>query len=174
MARIVLVPVGQILHDVSQQGGYTLVARRTFDRIWLGLLVAMGLLFASCSSSKHPAEPGLDPSIEVDWDALARLFDDPLFLSLPLGLEDQGAAQALVAAEADLVGGIRARDLEVVLGALSRIRAEREAYGRCPCSIPGDVPLLLAISLFETRGLGYLAHVTTSAAPAAMNPEAAR
>jgi hypothetical protein len=148
-----------------------LVSRRTFDRIGLSLLLAAGLLLAACGS-KHPAEPGPDPI--VDWDALSRLFDDPLFTSLPLGLEDQGAAQPLVAAETELVNGIRARNLQVVLRALSQVRVEREAYARCPCSIPGDTALLVAISLFETRGQGYLAHVNTSAASAAMIPEATR
>jgi len=148
-----------------------LVSRRAFHGIGLSLLLAAGLLLAGCGS-KHPAEPGPDPT--VDWDALALLFDDPLFTSLPLRLADQGAAQPLVAAETELVNGIRARDLDDVLRALSRIRVEREAYASCPCSIPGDTALLVAISLFETRGQGILAHLTTSAASAAITPEATR
>lgn len=179
MARIVLVPVVQ--NPTRNPESYTLsvqrresnlVSRRTFHGIGLSLLLAAGLLLAGCSSSKHPADSGPDPI--VDWDALALLFDDPLFTSLPLRLSDQGAAQPLVAAETALVNGIRARDLDDVLSALSRIRVEREAYASCPCSIPGDRALLAAISLFETRGQGILAHVTTSAASAATTPETTR
>lgn len=148
-----------------------MVSRGTFHGIGLSLLLAAGLLLAGCGS-KHPAEPEPGSPLIVDWDALARLFDDPLFTGLPLGLEDQGAAQPLVAAETELVNGIRARDFDVVLRALSRIRVEREAYASCPCSVPGDTALLVAISLFETRGQGYLEHVIASAASAAITREA--
>lgn len=180
MARIVLVPVVQ--NPTRSPESYTLsvqrresnlVSRRTFHGIGVSLLLAAGLLLAGCGS-KHPAEPEPGSSLIVDWDALALLFDDPLFTSLPLRLSDQGAAQPLVAAETELVNGIRARDLDDVLSALSRIRVEREAYASCPCSIPGDTALLAAISLFETRGQGILAHVITSAASAAITPETTR
>jgi hypothetical protein len=150
-----------------------LVSLRTFDGVWVCPLFAAVLLLVGCGS-KHPAEPVPDPPMAVDWDALARLFDDPLFKSLPLDLVDQGAAQSLIAAQSELISGIRARDLEVVLPALSTIRVERETYAMCPCYVPGDMPVLLAISLFEIRGHQYLAHESSSAASAAIAPEAVR
>jgi hypothetical protein len=127
-----------------------------------GLLFALILLAAACGS-ELPTSPRVTPptvppppTVEIDWSALARLFDDPLFKEVPVLLENQDAAAPLNAAVAQLLSGIHARNLDLTQSALVDLNEARQIYFSNPTYHMRDRPLLLALSLFEIRGRRYI------------------
>ena len=154
-----------------------MVSFRSWIRRWSIRSALTLIVVASACGSQHPTAPRIatppaapltpPPTPQVDWDGLARLFRDPLFESLPQKLEDQTAAQALNAAVTELDTAIRIRNYDMLLDALGRIAEERAAYLDCSCYNQRELPLLLAISLFQMRARAYLngAEVRIDAAP---------
>lgn len=102
-----------------------------------------------------PSVPEL-PGAVADWAGLQRLYDDPLYRRLPLMLDDESAARSLEDAMSLLVGGVRAKDLSTVRHALDRIHDTREAYEIARGNDRHEQPQLIALSLFEIRGMAYI------------------
>ena len=133
------------------------------------LVLALVALAAACGS-KSPTGPGTPnqppvtppppPAIQLDWAALARLFDDPLFRRLPQLLENQSAATPLSGAVQSLIGGIHARNYDVTRSALTELAGARQTYGLSSSSVQADRMLLTTISLFEMRGWGFINKAT--------------
>jgi hypothetical protein len=92
----------------------------------------------------------------VDWAGLQRLYDDPLYRELPRLLDDRSVAQSLDAAMSALVAGIHAKDLATVKQALTSIHGARETYENRPGGDRHEQPQLIALSLFEIRGMAYI------------------
>ncbi len=128
------------------------------------LILTLFVVVAACGS-KSPTGPGTPtpppvtpprPSVQLNWAALARLFDDPLFRQLPQLLDNQAAAAPLNSAAQNLVNGIRARNADLTRGALVELAGARQTYGLTISGVQADRMLLTAISLFEMRGWGYI------------------
>ncbi|HYO45547.1 MAG TPA: hypothetical protein VEY33_02535 [Gemmatimonadota bacterium] len=113
---------------------------------------------AACGSEHPTAPPAVPepPGAVVDWAGIERLYDDPLYRELPLLLDDGLVAQLLEAAMSALVGGIHAKDLATVRQALATIHDAREAYENRSGSDRHEQPQLIALSLFEIRGMAYI------------------
>lgn len=94
----------------------------------------------------------------VDWVGMQRLYDDPLYRELALLLDDSAVAQSLQAAMSTLVGGIHAKDLATVKQALATIHDARVAYENRSGNDRHEQPQLIALSLFEIRGMAYIHH----------------
>jgi len=94
--------------------------------------------------------------VVVDWAGLQRLYDDPLYRELPLLLDDELVAESLESAMSALDSGIQAKDLATVRQALATIHDVREGYGSRPGSDRHEQPQLIALSLFEIRGMDYV------------------
>lgn len=149
-------------------------------RIIQGVMVTLLVVAAAACGSKHPTgptgpgappvTPPPAPTIELDWAALARLYDDPLFRQLPTLLENQGGASPLNLAVEQLVSGIRARNYDLTRSALLDLAGARQTYGLSLSTVQSDRMLLVAISLFELRGWGYI-NAATGSAPLAVAPE---
>lgn len=126
-------------------------------------VLAFLLGIAACTSQPPtaPLGPGSPPGTSppptdnIDWEAMTRLFDDPLFRLLPFQLANQEAARPLQFVVEGLVGGIAIRDIDVE-AQLARIMRERQAYARLPDLAPGDAMILGSIALFEMRGRAFL------------------
>ena len=146
--------------------------------IRLGIVTLLVVVGAACGS-KHPTGPTGPvtpppvtppaPTIELDWAALARLYDDPLFRELPMLLENPGDASPLNLAAQRLVSGIRARNYDLTRDALLELAGARQTYGLSLSTVHSDRMLLVAISLFELRGWGYI-NAATGSAPLATAP----
>ena len=84
------------------------------------------------------------------------MYDDPLYRELALLLDDESVSQSLLAAMSALVGGIQANDLATVKQALVTIHDAREAYEIRLGKDRHEQPQLIALSLFEIRGMAYI------------------
>lgn len=84
------------------------------------------------------------------------MYDDPLYRELALLLDDESVSQSLLAAMSALVGGIQANDLATVKQALVTIHDAREAYESRLGKDRHEQPQLIALSLFEIRGMAYI------------------
>jgi hypothetical protein len=116
------------------------------------------LVLAACGS-EHPTAPPAappPPDVVVDWAGLQRLYDDPLYRELPGLLDDESVAQSLDAAMSALVAGIHAKDLGIVKQALTTIHVARETYENRLGGDRHEQPPLIALSLFEIRGMAYI------------------
>jgi hypothetical protein len=92
----------------------------------------------------------------VDWAGLKRLYDDPLYRELPRLLDDKSVAQSLDAAMSALIAGIHAEDLGTVKQALATIHGVRGTYENRLGGDRHEQPQLIALSLFEIRGMAYI------------------
>ncbi|CAN5761988.1 hypothetical protein BH20GEM1_BH20GEM1_16950 [soil metagenome] len=92
----------------------------------------------------------------MDWVGLQRLYEDPLYRALPLLLDDATVAQSFESAMSSLVAGIHAQNLSTVRHALTTIHDTREAYEVRRGSDRHEQPQLIALSLFEIRGMAYI------------------
>ena len=117
------------------------------------------LLALTACGSQAPTAPHTGPppsDVAVDWAGMQRLYDDPLYRGLPLLLDDESVARSLDAAMSSLVAGVQAKDLASVRQALTTIYDAREAYVN---QLDGDhhqQPQLIALSLFEIRGMAFI------------------
>lgn len=154
MARILPRKLQSVTTNPTQPlaGGF-LELRRGFVR---GSILLLAL--AACGSEHPTAPPAVlqPPGAVVDWVGLERLYDDPLYRKLPLLLDDGSVAQSLEAAMSALVGGIHAKDLATVRHALATIHDVREAYENRSSGDRHEAPQLIALSLFEIRGMAYI------------------
>lgn len=150
------------------------------DRIGAWSLATLLVVTMAACGSKSPTGPGNPvtpppvtpppaPTIELDWAALARLYDDPLFRGLSVLLEDQAAAAPLDGAMERLVSGIRARNYDLTRSALLEVAGARQTYGLSIATVQSDRMLLVAVYLFEMRGWGYI-NAATANAPLASVP----
>ncbi len=129
-------------------------------------LVTLIVVAVSACGSKSPTGPPVtpppvtpppSPGIQLDWVALTRLFDDPLFLSLPELLENQTAAAPIRTAVLQLVTGIHAKNYDLTRSALLDLGSARQTYGLAASHLPTDNVPLIAMSVFELRGWKYVA-----------------
>ena len=144
----------------------------SFNGRWRkGVALTLLVIGAACGSqvptgpgttTPPPVTPPPPPAIQLDWASLARLFDDPLFRQLPQLLDNQVAATPLNGAVQNLISGIHARNYDVTRGALLDLAGARQTYGLGTSSVQADRMLLVAISLFEMRGWGYINKATAA------------
>ena len=92
----------------------------------------------------------------VDWAGLQQLYDDPLYRMLPLLLDDESVTLSLDAAMSALVAGVHAKNLATVKQALTTIHVVREEYENRLGGDHHEQPQLIALSLFEIRGMAYI------------------
>lgn len=144
---------------------------RQRQQLATGAAIAFLSVAVACGSDPPTAPriatppPAATPN-QVDWDALARLFDDPLFRGLAAELTSQEEARPLARAADELVAGIRTRDIDVS-AALDRLAQERLLYSQLPGFHHDDSALLSAFALFEMRGRSFL-HAGSTAAGATL------
>jgi len=139
---------------------------RSLIHPWSGRVGLTLIVVVAACGNQHPTAPRIatppvvpvtpSPSPQVDWVGLERLFHDPLFQRLPRQLEDQTTAQPLAAAATELETAINIRNHDMLIDALGRITQGRAAYLGCSCYRQRELPLLLAISLFQMRARAYL------------------
>jgi hypothetical protein len=134
------------------------------SRRWTKIIV-LGALCVGCGS-EHPMAPVASvpvsrppvspPTPSVDWEALARLFDDPLYRGLPSLLRDSESAEPLVARVAELSAAIQNRDVESLERVLAAMPADREAYAARPGYTACESVLLIAMKIVELRGETFM------------------
>lgn len=119
------------------------------------LWIALAACGKELPTAPYSPEP---PGVDVDWEGLRRLFDDPLYRGLAHLVEDEAVEQSLEDGMSALVLAIRSRNLTGVKQAMERIHAERVAYAERLGPDRHEEPQLLALSLFEIRGAAYIGH----------------
>jgi hypothetical protein len=119
-------------------------------------ILAIALVACGNEHPTAPAAPETPGPVAVDWVNLQRLYDDPLYRRLPLLLDDASVAESLEAAMSSLRAALQGRDLVAMKNAMASIRDLREAYASRPGLDRHEEPQLLALALFETRGMAYV------------------
>jgi hypothetical protein len=135
------------------------ITARTVRSLRRASVGASILLALTACGSQHPTAPQTGPpppDVTVDWAGMQGLYDDPLYRRLPLLLDDESVTRSLDAAMSALVAGVHAKDLATVKQALTAIHDTREAYENRLGGDHHEQPQLIALSLFEIRGMAYI------------------
>jgi uncharacterized protein YaaW (UPF0174 family) len=107
------------------------------------------------------APPPVAPrSDSVDWEALKRLFADPLYRNLPTHLENHTLAEPLQASVGQLVASLETRNVDALEEALRAVADERKAYAARREYSASESILLLAMQVVELRANAFLGGVT--------------
>ena len=132
----------------------------------------MLLAIAACGSepptATHEPEP---PVATVEWPALERVYDDPLYRRLPFLLADSSVGRALDGRMSELASAIHARDTGGLREAMGEIHAIREAYAAKPGDHRSETPVLAALVHFELRGGSYVRYDSLHARDALLTTE---
>ena len=92
----------------------------------------------------------------MDWVGLENLYDDPLYRRIPFLLDEESVTRSLDDAMSALVIAVHDRDLARVKQAIASIHDARVAYAGGAGSDRHEEPQLLALYLFELRGMAYI------------------